>query len=197
MNSLSFEVPADASVESSTFAKFRFSDTGGQSYTGQADVGEVEDYELSASETCEISLVAGWNLVSVPVRADDMAVSAIFPGVDPVYTWNATQKAYTIPTPIEPHRGYWVSTSSSRLLSIEGVPVGTWTAGIESGWNTVGSVYGTVADVSVPNDTPGGSVEAFDYRWDAPTKSYVYTTSIEPGKGYWIATTQAASLTLD
>jgi len=52
-NSLSFPVPGDASMEDSTFTRFRFSDTGGLSYTGLADVGEVEDYELSAHRLIE------------------------------------------------------------------------------------------------------------------------------------------------
>ncbi len=66
VNSLSIPVPGDASAESSTFARFRFSSAGGLSCTGEAEDGEVEDYELSSQETIELSLKTGWNMVSVP-----------------------------------------------------------------------------------------------------------------------------------
>jgi hypothetical protein len=44
-NSISFNVPATASL-GSTFARFRFSSTGGLNATGAASDGEVEDYQV-------------------------------------------------------------------------------------------------------------------------------------------------------
>ncbi|QTA82016.1 HYR domain-containing protein [Desulfonema limicola] len=46
VNTLSFTVPADAKP-GTVFARFRFSTSGGISYTGAADNGEVEDYAVS------------------------------------------------------------------------------------------------------------------------------------------------------
>ena len=48
-NSLTFDVPTDASA-GSTFARFRVDSTGGLSYTGMADDGEVEDYWVNIVE---------------------------------------------------------------------------------------------------------------------------------------------------
>ena len=45
-NTFSFVVPASAIVTPQTFARFRLSNGGGLSYTGFAEYGEVEDYEV-------------------------------------------------------------------------------------------------------------------------------------------------------
>ena len=50
VNSLSFAVPASATVVSQTFARFRLSSMGGLSYTGLCGDGEVEDYEVAISQ---------------------------------------------------------------------------------------------------------------------------------------------------
>lgn len=42
-NNLSFAIPANATADT-TYARFRFNTTGGLSYTGEANNGEVEDY---------------------------------------------------------------------------------------------------------------------------------------------------------
>ena len=47
-NSLSFTVPINATVTDTTYARFRFSSSGGLSFTGAADDGEVEDYVIDS-----------------------------------------------------------------------------------------------------------------------------------------------------
>ena len=59
----------------------------------------------------------------------------------------------------------------------------------------IGSVI-TSADFTAPDDNLDGSVMAFTYWWDPVSKSYVYTTTVEPGKGYWAAAVQDCTLTL-
>ena len=46
------------------------------------------------------------------------------------------------------------------------------------------------ASITTPNDNPEGSVQPFAYLWDPVSKTYVYTTDIETGKGYWVASVQ-------
>jgi len=46
LNTLSLNIPADA-LPGNTFARFRFNATGGLSYKGSADNGEVEDYQVT------------------------------------------------------------------------------------------------------------------------------------------------------
>jgi len=197
-NSLSFSVPGDMPGEVEyTYCRFRFSSVGGLGYTGEADDGEVEDYRRPAEGVnVEIPLQVGWNMVSVPVVAGDMSTASVFPGADAVYTWNPTTKSYTIPSQVDPEKAYWVAVSSAAILNVLGVPVENWTQDIKTGWNMTGSLYGCTPSIADPDDTPDGSVEGFAYTWDPLTKSYVYGTEIEPGKGYWVAATADCTLAL-
>ncbi|MFW6056818.1 MAG: RCC1-like domain-containing protein [Chloroflexota bacterium] len=151
------------------------------------------------SVSMDLDLKPGWNMVSVPVTADDMSTSAVFPGVEAVYTWDPTGKSYTVPSTIEPHKGYWVAVTAEQTVPVTGVtgePVTEWTSGVSRGWNMVGSVHGITVDFSNPADEPDGSCEGFVYTWNPGSKSYEYCTSIEPGKGYWAAATADGDLTL-
>jgi len=143
----------------------------------------------------QISLKAGWNMVSVPVTPSDNSVGAVFPGVTAIYTWDPVNKSYTVPTTIEPDKGYLVAVTEDMTITVSGVPVTTWTNGITAGWNMIGSVF-TDASIVDPNDDPDGSVESFAYWWDPVGKNYVFTIDIEPGKAYLVAATQDCTLTL-
>jgi len=148
--------------------------------------------------TVDIDLVlkTGWNMVSVPVQASDMSTSTIFPGVDAVYTWDPSSKSYTMPTTIEPEKGYWVAVSSDRTITVTGTPVIEWEDGLLQGWNMIGSVYGGTIDFSDPDDDPNGSCEGFCYCWNPSGKCYDYETDICTGVGYWAACTSACDLTM-
>jgi len=144
---------------------------------------------------CLIPLKAGWNMVSVPLTLGNNSVSAVFPGVAVVYTWDPVSKTYTVPTTVEPDTGYWVAVTQDGNITITGVPVTTWTSDIKAGWNMIGSVISN-ASIANPNDNPDQSVQPFTYWWNPVARTYVLTTNIEPGKGYWVAATQNCTLTL-
>ena len=134
-------------------------------------------------------------MVSVPVIPGDSSVGAVFPGVAVVYSWDPVNKCYTVPTTIEPEKGYMVAATGDMTIVVSGEPVTTWTAGIKAGWGMIGSVFSD-ASIADPDDDPDGSVEAFAYWWDPVSRSFVYTTDIEPGKGYMVASTQDCALTM-
>ena len=84
---------------------------------------------------------------------------------------------------------------SNTTITVIGTPISTWTTNIKAGWNMIGSVINN-ANILDPNDNPDGCVQPFAYWWDPVSKTYVNTTDIEPGKGYWVATVQDCQLTL-
>jgi cytochrome c peroxidase len=53
-NALAFDVPATARATSITFARYRFNSSGGLSFTGPAEDGEVEDYAVEILPQVEI-----------------------------------------------------------------------------------------------------------------------------------------------
>jgi len=171
-------------------------DTEGTVYVADNGNGRVQVFAFLSAVEVDLSLKAGWNMVSVPVVADNMSAGAVFPGVDAVYRWDPGSKSYTVPATIEPEVGYWVAVSSDRTISVTGEPLTEWTSGISTGWNMIGSVHGGSVSFSTPDDDPDGSVEGFVYWWDPTTKSYVYGTTVETGKGYWAACTAPCDLTV-
>ena len=150
----------------------------------------------TASILFPVELHPGWNMISIPVTPSNPSVLNVFPDVEAIYTWSAALKSYTVATTIDSGRGYWVAESSERVVGIKGNPVSEWSRTVLSGWNMIGSIYGSTTSIADPDDNPDGSIEGFAYTWDPTTKSYTYCTSIDPGKGYWIAATQDCSLTL-
>ncbi len=151
---------------------------------------------LEEAVQIQVALKSGWNMVSVPVVTENTSVSAVFPGVEAVYTWDPASKSYTTPTDIEPDKGYWVAVSSATNITISGTPVQSWTSNITKGWNMIGSVYGLNVTFTDPDDTPDLSIEGYAFWWNPTGRSYDYTTLIEPMKGYWVAALQDCSLTV-
>lgn len=146
-------------------------------------------------QSLDIPLKAGWNMVSVPVMPADNSVSAVFPGVAAVYIWDPINNTYVVPSKVSPEKGYWVAVTADRAITVTGTVFTAWTTAIESGWNMIGSVINS-ASIANPNDSPDGSVQPFANWWDPSSKAYGMTTTIEPGKGYWIASMRACQLTL-
>ena len=94
-NNLSFSVPAGA-VPGPTFTRFRFDTTGGLTYTGQANNGEVEDYQVAIHEPIEDSKMhfpqwpdpSGWdvNCTEPNIIADDWTCIESGPVTD-IHFW--------------------------------------------------------------------------------------------------------------
>jgi hypothetical protein len=151
--------------------------------------------KISVSEMIpiQLSLKAGWNLVSVPVIPADTSVGTVFAGTEVVYAWDADTGTYYFPTEVDPCRGYWVAVISDTVITVTGVPVSCLTCEVKAGFNLIGSVICSL-DFSAPDTDPAGKVEGFSYRWDHD--HYIFSTTVEPGMGHWIAATEDCLLTL-
>jgi len=165
------------------------------SVTTSAGTGTLTDGFTVTEVEIQLSLKAGWNMVSVPVTPQDTSAASVFAGTEVVYTWNPTTKSYYPPTEVEPDKGYFVAVLSDMDILVSGVPVYNWTTDITAGWNMSGSVFDTVSFTD-PQDNPDGSVEAFAFWWNPVTKSYDLVTTIDTKKGHWIAATQNCTLNL-
>ncbi len=204
VNALSFAVPADMSVTDSTYARFRFSSTGGLSYTGEAEDGEVEDYCRPVTLVpMELALQEGWNMLSVPMTVGGNTVAEVFAGITPasVCTWNAGAGSYDELTPesvMDPKKGYWVAVTAedAGLLTIGGIPVESWADTLSTGWHMIGSAYGASIPANTLQCTPPGSIDTTTVYWWNPEGYYEPAGTIEQGKGFWVAVTQGCDLTV-
>ena len=152
----------------------------------QASVG----VETPRPSSIDLSLSAGWNMVSVPLILDDASVAAVFPGAAAVYTWRPEMKSYVTPESIEPDTGYWVAVTGATNYHIEGLAFTGYIAALSPGWHLLGSVDGGAVDLSQPKDAPADSVQPFAYHWNPVTKGYDMVTTVDPGLGCWVAATQ-------
>lgn len=97
-NDLTFTVPVNATANTS-FARFRFDTTGGLTYTGQADDGEVEDYLVVIHEPIDDVKMhfpqwpdpAGWDVICTAdsfLIADDWQCTESGPVTD-IHFWTS------------------------------------------------------------------------------------------------------------
>jgi len=137
LNSLSFWVPATATANINTFARFRFSTVGGLPFTGPASDGEVEDYSVKIEQVYEPQppsgkyhvkwsqppvefdprepyLYNGWDEPSVydypPVVADDWLCEDERPITDLHWWGSFLGWPHSYPPPVVPkafHIGIW------------------------------------------------------------------------------------------
>ena len=196
--------------------------------TGRDDAGNTVNasykFEAVARKPYAVSLIPGWNLVSVPGTPLDSGVNAVMgstaeaaivlayqddewlTAVNDNGTWRGTL------TEIVGGYGYWVQTTafeSIRTLIPETDTSSTLpTADVIAGWNLLGVV--DVAQGKAGSNPKGGS-EADDYfgniKWKVAysfnTSSNTWTKSvpkegttdeIQNGKGYWVWSTAAGKL---
>jgi len=167
------------------------------------------------NESYAIDLVSGWNLISLPLIPDSSAIATVLTGVtvDSVQTYDAATTTWSSYIPSGPvdlttmvaGSGYWVEMSSAATIIVQGVelpvpPATPPTYDVVVGWNFIGFKSITA---KVAGGAAGSYLEALGtnytliYRFDAASQSYVTVQSsgnFEPGKGYWIAITEAGTI---
>ncbi len=134
-----------------------------------------------------VSLMSGWNLVSLPVTRSDRSVSSIFPTAINGYgfKYNAV---YQLVDSFQNGNGYWIKSSTSGNQLISGGSLNNAMVLLRAGWNIIGSVD---HEVPVPS---GGIISSYVYGYDG--LDYVTTSTLIPGKGYWVKASSDGSILL-
>ena len=126
-----------------------------------------------------------WNLLSVPLELDDMALTSIFPDAVSAFRFAAGYKALTELNPCE---GFWVNLAIGGTYTIEGQEVEQCLNHLESGWSIVGTPFkGTGMDQV--DQTPV-NILLSTFLFD---KGYLLATGFAPGLGYWVNLSQAGT----
>ncbi|MCD6417236.1 hypothetical protein J7M00_00430 [bacterium] len=132
-----------------------------------------------------ISVDAGWNLVSLIAHSPSGNPASIFPGATAgPFGYDAETGAYFIPDRVEPGPGYWVYYPAPQEFPVAGVPVYRYGLNVKMGWNLVGSTVDTVLVDDVEVVPPTTIFEVFGY--DPSVESYFHADTLFPGKGYWM-----------
>ncbi len=138
-----------------------------------------------------ISLSAGWNITSVPLVAENMNVSSLFPNaILPAYSYN---NGYVSATSFTNGKGYWLKNDSYDNVTISGTKVTPSLINVNSSWNIIGPF-----EVNIPVNkiisNPSGNVlsQYFGYN-----NGYFAADTLKSGKGYWVKTSIAGTLMKD
>jgi hypothetical protein len=153
----------------------------------------IETYTLSliygepAWACASLPLTNGWNLVSVPVTADDTDATAIHPGTTNHFLYSGR---YETATTLEPGIGYWLRSPQPRTNDVCGERVAAPEIAIRQGWNLVGGPAVTIDAAGVGG---AASIESDFFEYAG---GYRAAETLHPGRGYWVKAQTAGTLVL-
>ena len=126
------------------------------------------------------SLNNGWNILSVPLAANDMTGTTLFPtSISPFYSYNS---GYSQASILENGKGYWTKFDSSQSVVISGIYVSGDEISVTQGWNLIGP-FETIVPVNTITTIPPEIIVSPFYAYD---DGYGTPTVLMPGKGYWV-----------
>jgi PKD repeat protein len=130
-----------------------------------------------------------WNMLSVPLLADNMNVTALFPGCYlPAYTFN---NGYVTATTLTNGKGYWVQFENAGTYPIYGIPATSTTINVVQGWNMIGPFDENIPVNRLVSNPPGIIISPY-YGFNY---GYVTADTLKVGKGYWVRASAAGTLT--
>jgi hypothetical protein len=132
-----------------------------------------------------IIISAGWNIISVPVAAQNMNTEFLFPDfTSPTYGFNG---AYLTKTTLETGKGYWIRYANNDTVRICGEKNHLSTIPLVSGWNLIGIYEKEITTGSITT-TPSSIINSLFYGYNA---GYFVPATLSTGRGYWVRTSQS------
>jgi hypothetical protein len=138
----------------------------------------------------DIPMIAGWNIVSLPVLSADVHPSSLFPfATTPAYTFS---DGYVQCDSLAVGVGYWLKYPAVGSSHTNGQPIDAAIVNVHQGWNMIGSISTSLPVANIASQPPGLITSSF-FRYGS---SYEIAQTLEPGSGYWVKVASPGSLTL-
>lgn len=131
-----------------------------------------------------------WNIISVPLLAEDMSVSNLFPSATSSAFY--FQDGYINEDTLETGVGYWLKFEEDEQMQIYGLTQEDNVSVLE-GWNIIG-VYEKDIPVNKLTSTPPGIVATYFFEFN---NGYGIIDTLKSGQGYWVRVTQDGVLNLN
>jgi hypothetical protein len=168
--------------------------------TASALVRIVSDADTTISDTSDavftlvigksLPVLAGWNMVSVPLTVSDARRSVLYPTATSGAF--AYQAGYAQKETLRYGSGYWLKFASDQSVDLAGIPLPAETVAVTTGWNMIGSQSDPLSVAAVTSD-PGGILQSQFYSYAG---AYTVADSIRPGQGYWVKANQPGVVVL-
>lgn len=146
----------------------------------------------------EISLTAGWNLISLNQVPASYAVVDVFDGVtgliqvknEALSHMPSMAAHFNTLEDLAVNGGYWVNLSTPATLTVSGTQVDASATPIslKAGWNLVAYLPAAAKPTATALASISSYLQEVNHLGASPT-------NMEPGKGYWIKVSQACTLT--
>ncbi|MCX8057327.1 MAG: exo-alpha-sialidase [Ignavibacteria bacterium] len=145
---------------------------------------------IRAQPTSTFYLSDGWNLLSVPLKRQNMFYKDLFPGSNSfAFTYdNGYQREDTLKV----GTGYWLKFVVPQNVTLTGTQQNQISINLKSGWNLIGGLNGIIPTNSVQTNPPGILATPF-YEYN---QGYSVANQIVKGKGYWIKANAPGQLIL-
>jgi hypothetical protein len=161
-----------------------------------------------------LRLFAGWNLISLPLEPaisdPERLLTPLYGNYQAIFAFEADKTRYTSFVPesggdlstLKSGTGYWIYLEEAATLLVRGNPAKK-TIKLSEGWNLAGC--NSLQSVKIENALSSiGNKYLAVFAFDPVRNTYLSyypedpgnLSLIEPGKGYWIYTTEETNWTL-
>ena len=179
---------------------------------------------LEKAGTDEIPLVAGWNLISIPLEPPDPDPAVVFASIasqlarveahdacdaaDPWKLYDPADAAASDLTAVTPAMGLWVKVTAATVLPLAGTLPATTDVALCQGWNHIGFPADQPrAPTAVFSSIAGKwqrlfGHDAFDIKdpfefFDPAVPAWANDLELmRPGYGYWLLASEATTFTI-
>ena len=157
-----------------------------------------------APETFSLSLVTGWNLISLPIQPSETEISSVLSQISGLFTivwsyqngkwwmYDPANIGFSDITTMEAGHAYWIEMTQAGAINIAGSEPSK-SLNLLAGWNFVGFN----SNQSMPVNDALSSISAklvivWSYQnegwrmYDPNHPGFSDLTTMEPGDGYWI-----------
>jgi len=140
-------------------------------------------------ETRNVTYNSGWNILSVPLKANDMRKTSLFP--DAVSSAFAYNDGYYTEDTLKTGKGYWLKFNDAGSVNVVGQKVQNYSLQLPAGWNLFGTFDFSISASDVVTNPPNIIASSF-FKYD---RGYKTADILEVGKGYWVKLSQPGTLT--
>ncbi len=140
--------------------------------------------------TSAFSVNADWNIISVPVLAEDMSLNSLFPAA--VSNAFYFESGYFSADILEPGKGYWLKFDSQENISISGEQIND-NIPLNAGWNMIG-VYNEEIDVDNIVTQPADIITSSFFLYQ---QGYNIADILSPGYGYWVKSAESGEIVIN
>lgn len=136
--------------------------------------------KIAEKITAQLKLKAGWNMVSVPLKLEDLSVQSILPSaLTKLYSFS---EKYDTTSFFSKGQGYFIKLPNSVSKEISGSNYSDRRIPLEKQWNIIG-IFENNIPVDRIKTSPAGIISSFFFGYD---EGYYRADTLKTGQAYWI-----------